>query len=192
MSAKKGGDLRWLWVLLGILLSVILIAIFFHRSREEQASRKKEDKEVKRKRLELLNSRRSRLQRIVQKKRNKQRWTDWVFRLAYPLARIVIFSVWLLYCYCARFWRDNPSVEDYLAWHAVGGFVLFWLVFIFYGPFDFLSTLKQVKPRIEMWVYGKYLGIDDAIKSDEEELKEVEKEIDDLIAPLWCRRRLVS
>lgn len=166
---RNKGDNNWGWIIIAVFIIIFLIfwAILKY----------KKDK----KRFEWLQLRKGKLRSVIQKKRNKKRWLDWAFRLAYPIARIILVGIWLWYNYLAKFYFEKPlELGDYVTWNAAGLIIFSALMFLFIGPFDFTNAIKQVKPTIEFWVYSKYLGIGDMISANENELKKIEQEIDSL------------
>ena len=167
-SKENKDDNNWVWIIIAVIIAAVLF--FFVLAKYKQ------DK----KRIEWLEHRKDKLSSIIQKKRNKKRWLDWGFRLAYPIARVILIGLWLWYNYLANLYFDQPKLEDYVTWNAAGLILFSAFMFLFIGPFDFTNAIKKVKPTIESWVYGKYLGIGDMISANEDELKDIDKEIEAL------------
>ena len=129
--------------------------------------------------LQFLRHRSKRLQELVEKKKKTKRWRDLFFKLVYPFARIIMVAALGYYLFCAKYYyNEQPNIEQYLTWLAAGVFLISVGLFLFIGiPFNIMSTLKKVKPSLETWVYGKYLGISNAIEMNESELEELENDI---------------
>ncbi|MEX2484779.1 MAG: hypothetical protein WED10_09470 [Brumimicrobium sp.] len=169
LNNKNESHNYWGWIILSAIIALILVFwILFKYKRDK-------------KRIEWLQHRKRKLRSVIQKKRNQKRWLDWAFRLIYPIARFILIGLWVGYNCLATYYFEQPiELEDLINWNAAGLILLTAVVFLIIGPFDFTKALKTVRPTIEVWVYGKYLGIGDMISADEDELAEIDKEIDSL------------
>jgi Na+/melibiose symporter-like transporter len=172
---EKSGKWKIIFILIFLVIIVIIalaIALF---------ERKEETKEETNERLRLLNHRHGKLKTILEKKKNIHRWKFAIFRMSFMIARVIILGVFCFGWYSASYYFDDPSLKDHMAWIAFLAMMFSAVVFLFVGiPTNIASVLKEVRPKIETWVFRKYLGIEDAIHANEQEIAVVAGEIDDL------------
>jgi len=168
--------LTWIVISLAVIFGLFFIFYIIHLIIEEQ-KRKKLTKEPFD--LKFLRHKSNRLKVLVDKKKKTKWWRDLLFKLVYPSARLFMVGVLGYYLYCAKYYFDTtPDLGDYLTWLAAGAFLISVALFLLIGvPFNLISTLQKVKPSLETWVYGKYLGIGNAIEMNESELEELENNI---------------
>ena len=116
------------------------------------------------------------------RKRNHKRWLDWTFNVTYSVVRFFIIGIGVLGFYSANwFFEGDISLERYLSWGAFLALCFTALTFLFFGyPSTIPAALKEVKPKLQNSIYGKYLGIEGSISSDEKEIIEIKKELKNL------------
>lgn len=185
MSKKKGNKNKkdksydWLWVVL-IIFAFVLILVSLYQAKKiketEELQEKKKDE-----RLKWLTHRQNRLGSLVDKKLKKKKALDRLFTWMYFSARLFLVGCWSAYVYWGYVvYHKAMTAEQFLAWNGMGALYLTVFIFLVAGVVNIAEALKIGKTWLKTWVYGKYLGIDDAIKADEDELGDIEKELDDL------------
>ncbi len=159
-------------IVFGIVFIVYIILLIVEEQKKKSLDKEPFD-------LKFLRHRNKRLKELLEKKKKTKKWRDLFFKLVYPFARLMMVLGLGCYLYSAKYYYGTqPNLEQYLTWLAAGVFLISVALFLFIGiPFNIISTLKKVKPSLETWVYGKYLGISNAIEMNEIELEELENEI---------------
>ena len=179
MSEEKNNNKSW-WeeygIFIIILLSVVIIAFLIVESIKQ---RKKESKEESKERFKLLLNRKKRLEGLVSKRIHLKRRLDRTFKIIYLISRIFLISFIALCFYSARWYYDEPLVlENYLTWGALLGIIFTGIMYLIFGsPTSMIEAIKEVKPKLQTRIYGKFIEVDDKIRDNKEEINQLKSQI---------------
>lgn len=162
------------WIVLLILFVFVLIyAVYKSIQQQEDTTQLEREKQLKQ-----LESRRDKLRKLIGLQRKTKAKFGKRFDVIKVFTRLTIVSILAGIMFSAKFCYNNPSIEQYLAWLAMSAILLYVITYLRFGyPIDLKTLLKSLEPRIEAMVFGKYLGIDDAISKNEDEFAKIEEEI---------------
>ncbi len=156
------------------MLIFFLIQSFAQRLSETE----KESKE----RVDHLERRKRKLKRLVEKKKNHKRWLDWIFRILDFITRVFVLGLGALCFYSANWWYTDQHVtlDQYLSWGAFLAVCFSSITYLIYGnSLTILKVLQELRPSLETFVYGKYIGIGQDIDLQEKELDELKRKVPD-------------
>lgn len=154
-------------ILLVVLFVIIYIVTFGNVNIEksiqfpEEFKDTKEEAERKHKRLKLLINK----QETLKKKLSKR------FRIAYLAIRLLLVSIWGITLFLLYQFNVINGLSDVLDWSEALLLVIITLNFLTFGNLTNLeSFVHTIKTKVENWIFGKYICIDDKIENNKNEL----------------------
>jgi ABC-type multidrug transport system fused ATPase/permease subunit len=169
--------LKW-YQWLGIILLVVMVIIIFPLLFGQVSPKKWSDKydELKES-LQKAKHRNEKLRSLLEKKINLKQKLAHKFKWAYFFVRVILVILWLAVIFGlfkAGLIKDHWEALKY---SELMVFIMILFHFITFGTLTNLTKfLDSIKTRLENWVYGKYVNIDDYIEADQKRLEEVEND----------------
>ena len=128
----------------------------------------KEEAERKHKRLKALVDK----QEAIKRKLNKR------FKLVYFFVRLVFIGLWAVLIILLSVFGVVTSLSDILDWSEALLLVLLVANFLTFGTLTNLENFIDIlKNKIENWIYGKHVKIDEKIDINKQELMAIEAQI---------------
>ena len=127
---------------------------------------------------EQAKRRHEKLKSLIEKKEALHKKLTRRFKLVYFAIRLGFVSLWAVYifiCYKVQ-WVNN--LEDVLNFSEAAILIVLAVNFLTFGTLTSLDDfVDSIKMKLENWVFGKYVNIEDSIVEDKEELQKVELRI---------------
>lgn len=174
MEKEKSWWQKYGWVVILVLIVFVILYVAYKTYRE-QKNETREEIDLK---LRLYEGRKNELKKIISHKKSIKKKLESYVSLSYFFTRMCIVGLVIFLLYSTNYFYANPNIGDYLSILAAYALLFTGVCYLIFGvPNNVTSVLKEVKPKIEIWIYRNYLGMDESISTDEKELSAVEKEI---------------
>lgn len=172
---KKEKEEKTFLIVLAIVLIIIIYIITFGKVNIGNGDKfpsefkdSKEEAERKHKRLRALVNK----QEALKRKLNKR------FKLVYFFVRLVFVGLWFGSIFLLFVFRVVSNLSDILDWSEAFLLILLIANFLTFGTLSNLeSFITILKNKIENWIFGKYVKIDEKIDLNKSELKIIENQI---------------
>jgi ABC-type multidrug transport system fused ATPase/permease subunit len=129
--------------------------------------------------LEKANARHTKLQASIDKKVELKEKLKKRFRWIFFSVRILLVAFWAVALVGLYLFGIVVNIGDALNYSNAFILVLITLNFITFGSLTNLSSfINAIKTRVENWVYGKYVSIDEIIEVDKVKLEGTKKGIE--------------
>ncbi|MEN8191898.1 MAG: hypothetical protein ABFS12_03720 [Bacteroidota bacterium] len=125
---------------------------------------------------EKLTSKHQRLKNLIEKKEALNKKLNRKFKFIYFGVRVVLSSLYLGFNAVLYFVFKIREVGEILNWNEFTLIILSLLSFITFGSFTNIKKfVYDLKLKLETWVYGKYINIDEQISLHKIESKNISK-----------------
>lgn len=174
MKEKEEDEKTFLIVLVIVLIVIIYIATLGNVNIgngikfPSEFKDSNEEAERKHKRLEALVDK----QEVLKRRLNTR------FKFVYFFVRLVFVGLWVGMIILLSVFRLVSTLSDILDWSEVFLLVLLVVNFLTFGTLTNLENFINIlKNKIENWIYGKHVKIDEKIVTNKQELKVIETQI---------------
>lgn len=175
MSDKKKVPL-WLWVVV-VIFVIFFIAIFILSLGNVKPGNQITPKEFKDNR-EQVQRRHDKLKKLIEKKEALNQRLSKIFRIIYFAVRLVFIGIWIAYLYTCVLFNHVNNLEDALNYSEAAILVWIALNFLTFGNLSNLNAfIDLIKMRIQNWVWGKYVQLDEKIECNKKEVALLEEKI---------------
>jgi H+/gluconate symporter-like permease len=175
-TRKKKKSKRIVWILvilLGIILIIILFAsagkinLFKEKSKEVQAGPDK-TKQIH------LKSSYKRLEEKIEKEVKLKRRLNISFIIIYLSVRVFFVAIIVAFNFYLYKVQGIRTIGDFVDWNEAILFVILIILFVITRrPLGVNNWLEKLEKQIKVWIYGKYLEIDEKIYDDKNKLKDL-------------------
>lgn len=153
----KLGWRGWLVVLLFGVIIFFLISSWFKNFKDSENYQEKKSK---------AKSKYERYKQILQKKEKLRRKLNRIFTISYFFTRVLIFSVWGGIIYGLYHFNYIKDINDFLTYSELTIMIIIAVNFLLFGTFkDASRFISEIRIQIENWVYGKYINLDERMKT---------------------------
>ncbi|WP_298367592.1 hypothetical protein [uncultured Lutibacter sp.] len=165
--------------ILFIIFVIIIFAIIYIASLGNITISEKEKIKEKEKDLSKLKNRHHKLKEIVEKKEVLNKKLNKRFKLIYFGVRLGFLSLYVGYNFILYFFNLINGLDDFLNYNELALIVISIFSFLTFGTFANLSKfIQDIKMKLEVRTYNKYVNIDEEIKKDKKEIKSLSVSID--------------
>ncbi len=182
MNNKSEDDKLILWIL--VIILIILTYIIYTASLGQIDITPHKDNEPLIDKKRLAEERHRKLLALIEQKKGLKLKLEKRFRYSYLAVRILFVLMYLGFNALLFFFFKITDLGTLLKWSEVLLIIIIIINFITFGT---ITNLKNViayfRNRIENWVYGKYVNIDEQIEKHLGETKTLQEEITPSINP---------
>lgn len=174
MSKKDNNIPIWAIVIIVITIIIVFVLSLGTINAGNVGKIPKEFKDTK----EEARRKHDRLKGLIDKQENLRMRLERRFRVIYFSVRLGFVFIWFALLTGLYFLGLLKNLGDALNYSEVLILILITLNFLTFGTITKLETFVEVlKIRIENWVYGKYVNINDKIELNKSELNKLIQEI---------------
>lgn len=158
--------------ILFIIFVIIIFAIIYIASLGNITISEKEKIKEKEKDLSKLKNRHNKLKEIVEKKEVLNKKLNKRFKLIYFGVRLGFLSLYVGYNFILYFFNLINGLDDFLNYNELALIVISIFSFLTFGTFANLSKfIQDIKMKLEVRTYNKYVDLDEVIKKNKKEMK---------------------
>ncbi|NOU38414.1 MAG: hypothetical protein HOO89_06855 [Ferruginibacter sp.] len=180
MQTKKEDDQFLIWVL--VILLVILTYLIYTASLGQIDITPHKDNEPFIDKKRLAEERHKKLLALIEQKKELKEKLAKHFKTSYLFVRILFVAMYLGFNALLFFVFNIKDLGTILNWNEVLLLILITINFITFGTItDLKNVIGYFRNRIENWVYGKYVNIEEQIVNHIDETKILQEEFTPII-----------